>query len=184
MRQIQRVGIAAVACLCGVLVAGAVYADNIYVSITGVKQGKFRGELIEKAFEDKIAGLSFHYAIVSPRDAATGMPTGKRMHKPIRLKKAWGTASTQLFQALAVNETLSSVVIDFVRPDRTGMMVLDHTIKLINASVASIEQQTEEGARGLTHVEIVDLVFQKIELTDHKSKSIAVDDWNAPLQMP
>jgi len=179
MRQIQRVGIAAVACLCGVLVAGAVYADSIYISITGVKQGKFRGELNQKGFEDKIAGLSFQYAVVSPRDVATGMPTGKRMHKPIRFKKAWGAASTQLFQALAGNETLSSVVIDFLRPDTMGRMVLDHTIKLINASVASIEQQAEEAVKG-THVEIVDLVFQRIELTDHKSQSIALDDWMAP----
>src|SRR5688572_3072886 len=113
MRQIQRVGIAAVACLCGVLMAGTVYADNIYVSIIGEKQGKFRGELTQKGFEDKFAGLSFQYAIVSPRDPASGMATGKRMHKPIRFKKAWGAASTQLFQAIAMNENLKSVVIDF-----------------------------------------------------------------------
>lgn len=182
MRQKQRVGIAAVACLCGALMAGAVYADDIYVSITGVNQGRFAGELKVKGFEDKIAGLSFHYAVVSPRDVASGMPAGRRMHKPIRFKKAWGAASPQLFQALVTNETLSSVVIDFVRRDSaTGRLVLDHTIKLTNASVASIERQTEEtGLRGLTDVEIVDLVFQKIELTDHDSKSIAVDVWNAP----
>src|SRR5262245_35032894 len=33
------------------------------------------------------------YAIVSPRDAASGLPTGKRMHKPIVLTMETGAAT-------------------------------------------------------------------------------------------
>jgi bacteriocin-like protein len=32
--------------------------------------------------EDQLANVSGGQAIVSPRDAASGLPTGKRMHKP------------------------------------------------------------------------------------------------------
>jgi hypothetical protein len=35
-------------------------------------------------------------SIVSPRDAASGLPTGKRMHKPMTIVKEWGAASPKL----------------------------------------------------------------------------------------
>ena len=37
-----------------------------------------------------------HYAINSPRDAASGQASGKRMHKPITITKEWGAATPQL----------------------------------------------------------------------------------------
>jgi len=36
-----------------------------------------------------------HY-VVAPRDSASGMATGKRMHKPFLVTKDWGAASPQL----------------------------------------------------------------------------------------
>ncbi len=38
--------------------------------------------------------MSLMYAIVSPRDIATGMPTGKRMHKPLTLTMELGRGMT------------------------------------------------------------------------------------------
>jgi hypothetical protein len=35
-------------------------------------------------------------SIVSPRDAASGQATGKRMHKPMTIVKEWGAASPKL----------------------------------------------------------------------------------------
>ena len=39
---------------------------------------------------------SSSYQIVSPRDASSGLPTGRRMHKPFVVTKEWGAASPQL----------------------------------------------------------------------------------------
>lgn len=36
--------------------------------------------------------------IISPRDAASGMPTGKRQHAPVTFVKEWGPATPQLAQ--------------------------------------------------------------------------------------
>ena len=36
------------------------------------------------------------YSIASPRDAASGLPTGKRQHKPFTFVKEWGPATPQL----------------------------------------------------------------------------------------
>lgn len=157
-------------------------APEFYVSITGAKQGPFNGEVVRKGFEGKIAGIIFDYSVVSPRDASSGMATGKRMHKPIRIKKVWGASSTQLFTALTTNESLTAVVIDFFSVDPNGMQVLDHTIKLTNAFVASIAHNSETlgAAASLPPTETVEFVFQQIELINHRSKSAAMDSMLAP----
>ena len=157
-------------------------APEFYVSITGAKQGPFNGEVTRKGFEGKSAGMTFDYNVVSPRDVATGMATGKRIHKPIRIKKAWGPSSTQLFTALTTNEALPSVVIDFFSVDPNGMQVLDHTVKLTNAFVASIAHNSETvgGAASLPPTETVEFVFQQIELLNHRTKTVAIDSMLAP----
>jgi hypothetical protein len=37
-----------------------------------------------------------HYQVTSPRDAASGQATGKRMHKPFTIVKEWGAATPAL----------------------------------------------------------------------------------------
>lgn len=156
-------------------------AAEFYVAVTGAMQGPFKGEVVNrKGFEGKIAGLSFDYELVSPRDAVSGMATGKRQHKPVRIKKAWGAASAQFFTALIRNESLS-IVMDFLAPDPSGMMVLDHTIKLTNAAVASFKSHSDSDVNPTAPpTDIIELVFQQIEITDHRSKQIVGDSWMAP----
>jgi type VI secretion system secreted protein Hcp len=158
---------------------GGGQADLIYVTVTGLKQGKFRGEIPRKGYENKIAALNFEYGVAAKPDAATGLPTGKRQHRPVRIMKAWGAASPQLFNALVMNESLSSVVIDFVVVNpTTGAEVLDHTITLTNAVAVSDQYQMENVNGQYTQVEWVDFTFQKITMTDAKSQSMAMDDWS------
>ena len=156
-------------------------APEFYISITGAMQGPFNGEVIRKGFEGKMAGLSFDYTLVSPRDPATGQAIGKRQHKPIRIKKAWGAASTQLFNALTKNEALTAVVIDFFATDSNGVMVLDHTIKLTNAFVSSIAHNSETlGAlASVPPTETEEFAFQQIELLNHRNKTAAMDNLSA-----
>jgi type VI secretion system secreted protein Hcp len=174
--------------LCAFMLFGATAAQaaqEFYMSITGVRQGPFKGEVTRKGFEGKIAGLNFDYAVVSPRDPASGQTTGKRQHKPVRIKKAWGAASTQLFTALTTNESLATVVIDFMSTDpRTSALVLDHTIKLTNATVVSIAHNSEvvlgATATSLPPTETVEFTFQQIELIDHLFKAAVMDSLAMP----
>jgi type VI secretion system secreted protein Hcp len=160
---------------------GGVQADIIYVSITSARQGKFRGEIPRKGYENKIAALNFEYGVAIKPDAATGLPTGKRQHRPIRIVKTWGAASTQLFSALTANEVLNTVVIDFVVVNpTTGAEVLDHTITLTNATTTSVQYQMENVNGQFTQVESVEFTFQKITMTDAKSQTMAGDDWSMP----
>ena len=63
--------------------------NNASLSNTGVCVGKIR-------CEDGSCIISFEQEIVSPRDAASGLPTGKRMHKPFTITKEYDKSSPML----------------------------------------------------------------------------------------
>ncbi len=155
-------------------------ASEFAVSVNGVIQGKFKGEMLNKGFEDKFAGLGFEYEAVTQRDVATGQLRGKRQYQPIQIKKAWGSASLQLYAAFIKNESLT-VTMDFFSSDPKGMLILDHTIKLGNAAVASFKSQTDTiGNPTAPQIDIIEFVFQQIEITDHRGKGVVSDSLLAP----
>jgi type VI secretion system secreted protein Hcp len=141
------------------------------LTIQGEKQGVFPGTK-----GGTIGGLRFSYLFKSPRDAASGLPTGKRMHTPVVFTKTLGTASPQIFSALSNNENLSSVVISV--PGGDGG--LGYRIKLTNANLAELKQYTELVNGVATVLEDVSFTFQKIEVQDVGTGAVATDDWNAP----
>lgn len=51
------------------------------------------------------AEVEVKYDVKSPRDAASGLPTGKRMHKPLMIRKEIDKATPLLFKAVAECET-------------------------------------------------------------------------------
>ena len=82
--------IAALACLpipARSHVVGQATPPRAYVKIVGAKQGTFKGEAFRIAGINYIAALRFNYQITSPRDPATGLPSGKRQHMPITFTK-------------------------------------------------------------------------------------------------
>jgi type VI secretion system secreted protein Hcp len=158
-------------------------AYPFYISIDGQKQGKFTGDADGKNHAQKIAGVRFFSETVSPRDTATGHASGKRIHRPILFTKEWDKSTPLIFQALVTNETLKSVLFEFVRADdKTGQEEVHFKVKLTNASIASMKSYLDlTDASGDSYdaheLEDVELTFQKIELEDVDGKTMAVDDW-------
>jgi type VI secretion system secreted protein Hcp len=176
MVQIDKIGRCVLAgCLFLLTGAGvAQAAPDFYVAVSGAIQGPFKGELVGKGLEGKFSGSNFEYEVILSHDSLTTQLKQKRQHKPIRIQKAWGPASLQFYSALLKNELLA-VTIDFVVPDpATGQPILDHTIKLSGASVASFRSHSAPGQ--IPAYDLVELVFQKIELIDHKLKAAVADD--------
>jgi len=56
--------------------------------------------------------------------------------------------------------------------------VLDRTVKLTGALVASFVSHSEQGPTPAS--DVIELVFQKIELIDHKLKAAVSAPWLAP----
>ena len=158
------------------------------VSIKGHKQGQFKAETTQGLAKNKIAGLRFSYEVASARDKATGQASGKRQHSPVKMVKAIGAATPQIFQALVNNEVLDDVKFEFQRTNANGEEEIYYTITLTNARVASVRQFTNDElaaagapAKGKSsdpmELEEVSFVFQKIEVESKEGKTVGSDDW-------
>lgn len=165
-------------------------AYEFYVTIEGVRQGAFKGESIRESHKEKIAGLSYHHAIKSPRDVSTGYASGKRQHGPISITKEWGASSPQLFQALCTNEVLKTVKFEFFHTTPEGQEEVYHTITLQDATVSAIEYTTGGGSDSSsgssktttaydTHeLEKISFTYRRIEIESLTGQTSAMDDWS------
>ena len=155
-------------------------AMQLYVTVDGAKQGKFKGEGLEGA-KGRIPGVALEYEANAPRDPFSGQASGKRQHKPVVFTKEWGTSSPQFYAALFTNEVLKSVLFEFVSMTSRGNEV-DHTIKLTNAAISGVRQHVHDGTAGGPPVDSRELqevafTFQKIEIESQAGKTTAVDEW-------
>jgi type VI secretion system secreted protein Hcp len=83
--------------------------------------------------------LAVSHAIVSPRDSASGLPSGKRQHKPFTITKVIDKASPSLMEALIKGEPVQVELTTHVRAG--GRFEPFMTVRLENAFVASINPQ-------------------------------------------
>jgi type VI secretion system secreted protein Hcp len=156
-------------------------AHAFYVTIKGTAQGTFKGQGTGRN-ADKIPGVAFSYGVETPIDDMTGLPTGKRQHKPVVITKEWGAASPQLYQATVTNEVLKSVLCEFVNVNPAGVEQLAFTIELTNATVVEFDGSVQFGEAGgpvvdTRELETISFVFQKITITSVAGDTTAVDDW-------
>ena len=68
---------------------------QVFATVTGAKQGAFKGESTQKGREGKIAITSISYGVTIPRDATSGLATGRRIQHPVIFSKHWGVSSPQ-----------------------------------------------------------------------------------------
>ena len=166
----------------------------IYLTLKGQKQGDIKGGVTQKGREGSIAVQYLQSSIVSPRDAASGLPTGKRQHKPLVFRKSVDKSTPLLMNALVNNENLTTAEFKFWRPStQLGTEQQYFTIKLTNANIASsnlyhpdsydstapaISNGTSGGGQEL---EEFSLTYQKIQWTYVDGGITAEDDWESPV---
>jgi type VI secretion system secreted protein Hcp len=125
-------------------------ALNAYLKLTGQKQGKIKGGTTKGKGKssDIIEIVEFNFGLESPRDEHSGLPTGKRQHKPIVIVREVDAASPLLYQALCTNESFTSAVLSFARPSGSGKHSTIQTIELTNATIREIAHPGSAGAHG------------------------------------
>ncbi len=155
-----------------------------YLSIVGARQGPILGSVTQKGREGKILVIAASHEIVAPRDPQSGIPTGKRMHKPFMLTKELDRASPLLFAVLCTNENVVSAQIDFWTSTATGQEKLRYTVRLTNANLSTINFKMANlrvpRLSRLTEYEELALTYEKIEWTWSEGGISAGDDWQTP----
>lgn len=158
-----------------------------YIKIKGKKQGQFKGESKKKGREG--TWMEFHsYKMGSsiPVDAASGLASGHRQHRPLVVTKERGASSPQCLQAHWNNEIIDEVVLEIVgrSPDGVKEIVVER-ITLTNANIVDINRYAAESSKASnTHdvdfVEDIQFRFQKIAVEDLLANTMAEDDWHTP----
>lgn len=160
-------------------------ALNAYLKLKGQKSGEIKGSVTQKGREGKIMVIAVSHEIVSPRDAASGLPTGKRMHKPFVITKELDKSSPLLYNVLVNNENLTEWTLEFWQPSATGAEKQHYTIKLTNANIATIDFRMANNKHPdlmkFSEYEEVAFTYQKIEWTWNDGGISASDDWEAPV---
>jgi len=160
-------------------------ALNAYLSLKGQKQGEIKGSVTQKGRENKIMVIAVSHEVISPRDPASGLPTGKRMHKPFVITKELDKASPLLLNILTNNENITEWELQFWRPSATGSEQQHYTIKLTNANIASVNFRMANNKHPelmkFAEYEEIAFTYQKIEWTWVDGGITALDDWEAPV---
>ncbi len=79
-------------------------------TLSNLAAGTYQVQVSDEQGSPLSSSFSLSHSVTSPRDSASGMATGKRMHKPMLLSKRVDKSSPQLF-SLEVADTGSSVTI-------------------------------------------------------------------------
>ena len=156
-----------------------------FLRITGGKQGEISGSVDSTGRENSILVHSFSHEIVSPRDPASGLPTGSRQHRPILILVEIDKYSPLLWKAFVTNETLIAWELQLwkVAENADDAENEIYSIRLTNASIASIREsmidnEDSAGAQLPPRQEIT-FTYQKIEWMWTDSGATAQDDWES-----
>jgi type VI secretion system secreted protein Hcp len=148
--------------------------DMMHLFIGGVTQGEIHGSCTEAGLEHSIVVGSIAHEITVPRDAASGLPTGKRQHSPLIITKRIDQSTPLLYLALTQNETLANFELRFYRINGAGIKEHYFTIELMNARISKI-------SRGGRDEEELSFVYQRIRWTWEDGGITAEDDWETPV---
>ena len=160
-------------------------ALNAYLKLKGQTQGEIKGSVTQKGREGKIMVIAVSHEIMSPRDPASGLPTGKRMHKPFVITKELDKSSPLLYNVLVNNENITEWETQFWQPSATGAELQHYTVKLTNANIASIHFRmlNNKNPELMKYAEYEEVAFtyQKIIWTWTQGGITAEDDWESPV---
>jgi len=158
-------------------------ALNAYLTVQGETQGAIHGSVTMAGRENQIAVYGWTHEILSPRDAASGLATGKRQHTPLTVTKPIDKATPRLLQAQATNESLTAVLRAW-QPSRSGKELQYYTISLTNAVISQIQSEmlNNQYPENMKHEvrEHVSFVYQSIAWTFEDGGVVFQDTWNQP----
>ncbi len=154
-------------------------AESIHIFLKGKVSGDIKGDLSDNSIE----GLAYQHEIVSPRDPASGLPTGRRQHKPFTIVKSLDKSTPLLYKMLATNEA-GDVSFKFYRKDpKTGQTTQYYTVELKNATISNIRDwkpnTRDLSAERAGDLEEISFTYEKITWTYVEGGITFEDTWAA-----
>jgi len=171
--------------LCACILPQTAFAQNVpakimFMTIEG-PNGVIQGESVQNGREGWHQVLAYSHEIVSPRDAASGLPTGKRQHKPFTVVKYINRGSPLLLNAMTKEEALDVEVSLWGASPQSGQEVKVLTYKLSKARIVAIRpwmpNKNDPDTTNYTPAEEISFTYQTIQVTFVNGGITAQDDW-------
>lgn len=140
-------------------------AMTAYLTLEG-ETGLIKGPVEQVGREGAILVYSVGHNIHFPYDQATGQPSGPKTHTPYQILKAIDMSTPLLNKVLVTNEKLTTFELNFYRIDEKGQEENYYRIKLDNAKIVKIAQNTPptflEENKPYHDMETVSFVYSQI----------------------
>jgi type VI secretion system secreted protein Hcp len=164
-------------------------ASFIYAPAMKSKGGAdLSSEVTTAPFQKHWEVIAFEHGVKSPRDAASGLATGRRQHLPVVLTMELGRLFPLLHQMVFTNDTIDKIELKFFSPRQigtmasaAGKMVHVYSMILSNATVCDV-RTTLRNIKNPDNTKYeacqdVSLTYQKIESIWKEGNITGVDDW-------
>lgn len=168
----------------------ALAAQTAFLKVKGQVQKTIAGGVTARGREGTSSVIATNHQIISPRDAASGLPTGRRMHKELSVTMEVDKSLPLLYRALVTNENLTEVTVQYFRPP-TGEATARaeeqqfYTVKLTNANISAIRfqqpNQLNPDTKGLPDTVTIDFTYQKINWTWTDGNITSEDSWQTAI---
>ena len=125
-----------------------------HLTMEGANQGRIEGSCVQEGREGTIMVQALNHEVSIPRDAQTGLATGKRVHHPLTILKALDKSTPLLYQALTSGEHMNFVEI--------------------------INNCLDPASTDLPHLEEISFTYRKAIWRWEPDGIESEDDWRAP----
>ncbi len=162
-----------------VLLAGVV---SLAPTPCNLKIAEYPGSSEKEGREGTCDVFAVDHELVQPVDAATGLATAVRRHRPLTVLKVIDKATPGFHRALSTGQTLREAVLDFYRIDpQTRQEAKYYTITLRSVRIVGMKTMMptsflpENATYG--HMEEVRLVYEEIEWQWIPDSIVEIDRW-------
>ncbi|MBV9673986.1 MAG: type VI secretion system tube protein Hcp [Verrucomicrobia bacterium] len=156
-------------------------ALTAYLKLSGSKQGEITGSVTQRGREGQILVIAANHEVAYSKDFATGLPTGKRQHKPFSITKEVDKSSPFLYQAMINNEDFKIWELRFWTSLASGMEEQYYTVKLTDALIADLvfhmPNSRNPDLSKYPEYEEVSFTYKKIQWLWTDNNLSAQDDW-------
>jgi type VI protein secretion system component Hcp len=119
---------------------------------------------------------SLKWSVTSARDAASGLPTGRRQHRPVDMRVRMSSGVLDNLGALTANAPVSVEILWFARGD-DGSYKRQRVMTLTQATVSNVAIQTVREDGQMRTFADLSFVYNTVGITDHVTQMSYSDSW-------
>lgn len=165
------------ALLAGIALPSLSIAAPAYVTFIG-PDGQILGDVAIAGKEGTVQVEDYSHNVSAAYDDTTGLLTGSKQHRPVRLVVLVDQAVPTLFDVMSNGYSLPSVTVNFYHSDGGGETNYSRVV-LNNAHIVSMIPHKSEATDAM--LETISLSYESITISDGENNShTATDTWGTP----